>query len=545
MSVVATSKPPLLIATCVPSPEPLLKPSKLGFPYPHRTALPISTVVEHLEITADNMSGTASTSTPSTNPKSPVTKPQATLSAAAFTRPICGAEDDVWRCSICGWEIETDDGVRGFCSSGHRFDCTNIPGFEALDEDPAGDETGSVASGESWDEYESDGLVEDDLLANAEARIRLVLRDVDRGTREVQSLWKNPLDGPLLLGALDAIAEEQREAGMEGDGGFALLIKLINTVKMEEDEEEGSAEEETEEQSNDEANEEEEEEEDDDEIYMNRDGDSLSITEAFYETSDEEDVSSYEVDGEDDYESSDDDGSRGEYEGDSEDEKEDENAGQPSVTVEASAQPTKAEDSPALKKDDTVAKLESTIVFLTQLLKDTQNPPQSSQSASSHTLPVRTTATSANDPSPAPLQASDSQTNTPESKTPFTFTAPPGWYDKYKTLVEPDGATPKQDLLFNPEKIKSFMEERTELLQQTAMDSSMGDRKAEDLTTELEGCGDDLCEAVNDARIERNAQMGRMKPKFLGFGGWQKENKEEVSKDGKCGPPQLASSFTS
>ena len=43
-------------------------------------------------------------------------------------------EDRVWRCTECGWEVETDDGVEGTCSRGHKFDCTGIVNFEPADE---------------------------------------------------------------------------------------------------------------------------------------------------------------------------------------------------------------------------------------------------------------------------------------------------------------------------------------------------------------------------------------------------------------------------
>ena len=29
-------------------------------------------------------------------------------------------KDEVWRCTHCGWEVETVDGVQGYCRSGHR-----------------------------------------------------------------------------------------------------------------------------------------------------------------------------------------------------------------------------------------------------------------------------------------------------------------------------------------------------------------------------------------------------------------------------------------
>lgn len=29
-------------------------------------------------------------------------------------------EDEVWRCTHCGWEVETVDGVQGYCREGHE-----------------------------------------------------------------------------------------------------------------------------------------------------------------------------------------------------------------------------------------------------------------------------------------------------------------------------------------------------------------------------------------------------------------------------------------
>lgn len=29
-------------------------------------------------------------------------------------------EDEVWRCTLCGWEVETVDGVQGYCREGHE-----------------------------------------------------------------------------------------------------------------------------------------------------------------------------------------------------------------------------------------------------------------------------------------------------------------------------------------------------------------------------------------------------------------------------------------
>ncbi|KAL9627449.1 MAG: hypothetical protein Q9164_007604, partial [Protoblastenia rupestris] len=36
---------------------------------------------------------------------------------------------DIWRCTQCGWEVETDDDVVGYCKEGHLIDLRNIEDF--------------------------------------------------------------------------------------------------------------------------------------------------------------------------------------------------------------------------------------------------------------------------------------------------------------------------------------------------------------------------------------------------------------------------------
>lgn len=37
--------------------------------------------------------------------------------------------DQMWRCTICEWEVETFDGIQGRCKNGHESDLTRVEGW--------------------------------------------------------------------------------------------------------------------------------------------------------------------------------------------------------------------------------------------------------------------------------------------------------------------------------------------------------------------------------------------------------------------------------
>ena len=137
----------------------------------------------------------------------------------SFTVARFDEEHQVWRCGLCDWEIETDDNVRGYCSHGHQFDCSNTPGFEALDADSSEDD--SISSSESWDEYETDDLIEDGVLKDPHKRLHWLIHVIDEGV----------VEDTLLLETLDEIADFENE--------YVVLIHALNSLdKVEHHDEE-------------------------------------------------------------------------------------------------------------------------------------------------------------------------------------------------------------------------------------------------------------------------------------------------------------------
>ena len=143
-----------------------------------------------------------------------VTEIKARLSAEMAADTSLGAfvlEQDVWRCSICAWEIETDDGVKAYCRTGHQFDCNNSPDFKPCDEDLT--ETYSTVSSSATDEYEKDGLIDDE--------------DVERPLktlcRSMKDLDKSDCDKFMLIDALNKLGDTEDM--------FKVLVSHINSVE--------------------------------------------------------------------------------------------------------------------------------------------------------------------------------------------------------------------------------------------------------------------------------------------------------------------------
>lgn len=41
-------------------------------------------------------------------------------------------KDEIWRCTRCGWEVETIDGVQGCCREGHEVSFSSLGGGISL-----------------------------------------------------------------------------------------------------------------------------------------------------------------------------------------------------------------------------------------------------------------------------------------------------------------------------------------------------------------------------------------------------------------------------
>ena len=66
--------------------------------------------------------------------------------------------DEIWRCATCSWEVETNDGLRGFCRGGHDFNLTLIEGWFPADVPSEYEDEDEMEGG--WDS--DDVLVGDD-----------------------------------------------------------------------------------------------------------------------------------------------------------------------------------------------------------------------------------------------------------------------------------------------------------------------------------------------------------------------------------------------
>ena len=134
-----------------------------------------------------------------------------------FAQAIFDPSEAVWRCDLDGWEIETDDGLQGYCTGGHHFVCLDIQSFVAADETYTDDGSDTTSEGsEKPDQHDEAFIVDDEDLKNPYQALVRCIKDLD----------KSDCDKAMLMEALDEIDQE--------DNGCEVLIGMINSIDYEE-----------------------------------------------------------------------------------------------------------------------------------------------------------------------------------------------------------------------------------------------------------------------------------------------------------------------
>ena len=150
--------------------------------------------------------GIASSSTTASTVGSSVSTPPPPIAKASDELMMVSPEarfdtnEDLWRCGICEWEIETDDGVQGRCNSGHTFDLTIIEGWFAADvqseyeDDEGSDEDADSEDGfidDEGDDFSANGLLTDSIIESGDGDFKMVQgrgESMDFSTRDFDKI---------------------------------------------------------------------------------------------------------------------------------------------------------------------------------------------------------------------------------------------------------------------------------------------------------------------------------------------------------------------
>lgn len=370
------------------------------------------------------------------------TDPAVVYLSAAF-------EDDsgIWRCSTCGWEVETDDGTRGYCHRGHHFDCTKLLNFEAVDQcDSDGD---SIVSSEGWDEYEEDGWIDDEQVEDPYKFLTQSIKDIDESNCDTTMLTQ-------AFDEIDAI-----------DDACMVLYQTIDSIDVEEgedgdstdeDEEDGSDDTETLIEGEDAANKGEEDVKDR----------PASEVEGVTGNGDAEDGMDEEDDGESEETSSMWEGATSDGDDTS---SEDEEA--PSMTK-----------TPAQLREENIAKLNETIGFLTGLYEGLKG--------GATTLVAQ-------------RQAGSEELGSPR----VTAATPPSQDQQSPVKSEADSPTPEHQFLFDTTEIEAVVKKRRELIRNRKEDPPGNADGELDFDFNLIDLNEDLVAAIEKSRFARNVTKKR------------------------------------
>ena len=364
-------------------------------------------------------------------------------------------QDDsgVWRCTLCAWEIETDDGLKGYCAEGHLFDCTNIPNFEALDKEVTDHD--SIVSSEGWDEYEEDDAVIDEDIEDPYLALIQSIKDIDTSS----------LDNGLLTRAfkeIDAVED-----------GYKVLIDGINSIDMVDADIEDS--------------------EEDDEV-LDHEEDKVTSEEDGV-VNDEEDLA---VEGEDIASNDEEEGSE---------EEETASAWDPEVTSEEDDSESEEEEvDKEPKKEENVGsagnltsadveKLKDTIKLLTKLSEGLST-------TNSANLAQRPPAAKRSQPSPLPFPRAFDEEKSSSSKAGSKNT-------KLDSGNKSGDEVSKQPLLFDPKEIVSTLKAKDELIHAHNEKPPGNSDDEDEYEWDLEDLDGELVDAIEKARLARNEQKKR------------------------------------